>query len=242
MLNRLPLFPDSTRLQNDSLTIAGHDLAFLADEYGTPLYVYDRATMDACVAAYRSALKTHYPAQAEITYAGKAFLCTAIAQWTQQHQLWMDCTGEVELGIASAGGTPRERVLVHGVNKSPADLESALRYAGTVVVDNLTELRRIAGLFPVARSANSDLPNLWLRFQPGLAVATHHTHTQTGQLGSKFGMTPREIVEAVQICRSAQLPLNGMHFHQGSNFRDSAPLVSAIELALDLNKSRKVIR
>ena len=54
-------FQNSTRIQNNSLNMAGRSLASLADEYGTPLYLYDRATMDASVAAYKAALKTHYP-------------------------------------------------------------------------------------------------------------------------------------------------------------------------------------
>ena len=220
--------------------MAGRTLASLADEYGTPLYIYDRATMDASVAAYKVALKTHFPGLAEITYAGKAYLCRAIAQWTDQHKLWVDCTGEAEIGTAMAGGVGRERILMHGVNKSMTDLESALVRAGTLVVDNLTELKRIIGLFsdphfndplhPVRRM----FPNIWLRLQPGLAVETHHVHTQTGQWSSKFGMTPGEIMEAAQICKASKLPLTGMHFHQGSNFRNPSPLVTAIGIALDL--------
>ncbi len=220
--------------------MAGRTLASLADEYGTPLYIYDRATMDASVAAYKAALKTHFPALAEITYAGKAYLCRAIAEWTDQHKLWMDCTGEAEIGIAMTGDVGRERILMHGVNKSMTDLASALVHAGTIVVDNLTELKRIVSLFsdphfndplhPVRRI----FPNIWLRLQPGLAVETHHVHTQTGQWNSKFGMTPAEIMEAAQICKASNLPLTGMHFHQGSNFRNLSPLVTAIGIALDL--------
>ena len=161
--DRLALFPDSTRIQNDSLFIAGHALASLADRYQTPLYIYDRATMDACVVAYKGALKEYYPGPSEITYAGKAFLCKAIAQWTQEHKLWLDCTGEGEIAIAVAGNVPREHILVHGVNKSPADLKSAFRHAGTIVVDNLTELHRLRELVsnlhsPIPRSLASPAP------------------------------------------------------------------------------------
>jgi len=228
--DRLALFPDSTRIRNNVLTVAGQELAALAGQYGTPLYIYDRLSMDAAVAAYRGALKACYPAQAEITYAGKAFLCTAVAQWAHKQRLWLDCTGEGEIGIARAGGVPRGQLLVHGVNKSLADLRSAIKHAGTIVVDNLTELNRIIELF----SADGDFPSLWLRLQPGLAVTTHHSHTQTGQTASKFGMNAQEIAEAVGLCRRKQLPLRGLHFHQGSQFRDPAPLLPAIDLALDL--------
>ncbi|MGE5378658.1 MAG: diaminopimelate decarboxylase, partial [Bacteroidota bacterium] len=88
--DRLRLFPDSTSIESDSLTIAGHDLASLADRYGTPLYIYDRATMDAALAEYQSAFQEYYPASARITYAGKAFLCKAVAEWTQAHGLLVD--------------------------------------------------------------------------------------------------------------------------------------------------------
>lgn len=230
-MDRLSLFPDTTTIENDSLLIAGHRLASLADRYGTPLYLYDRATMDASVKSYTEALSAHYPVSSHITYAGKAFLCQAIAQWTQLHGLFVDCTGEGEIAVALAGGVPREKILVHGVNKSSADLRSALQNAGTIVVDNLTELERIRT--QVNQHRNTP-PSLWLRLVPGLAVGTHHVHTQTGQHDSKFGMTSEELLQAANVGKSAALQINGIHFHQGSNFRDPEPLIPAIELALDL--------
>ncbi len=231
--DRLALFPDSTRIRNDSLTIAGHNPASLADQYGTPLYIYDRATMDASIAAYQGALKAYYPAASDVTYAGKAFLCKAIAQWTRGHHLWLDCTGEGEIAVAAAGNVPRQNILMHGVNKSIADLKSAIQHAGTIVVDNLTELHRTHDLLS---NPDSRFPNLWLRLQPGIAVATQHVYTQTGQHDSKFGMTREEIIEAAAFCKQNNLPLNGIHFHLGSNFRNPEPLIPAIDLALDLSK------
>ncbi|MEP0804874.1 MAG: diaminopimelate decarboxylase [Chloroflexota bacterium] len=231
-MDRFDLFPVSTTIENNSLTIAGHSLASLADLYGTPLYLYDRATLDLSAQAYTDALAAHYPAPSRVTYAGKAFLCKAIARWTQTHGFFVDCTGEGEIGIAIAGGVPREHILVHGVNKSEADLKAAMSQAGTIVVDNLTELGRIAELWSKVEGQTS----LWFRLLPGLAVETHHAHTQTGQHDSKFGMTSEELLEAAEFCRKHNLPLKGIHFHQGSNFRDPEPLLPAIELALDLAK------
>ncbi|MBK9925471.1 MAG: diaminopimelate decarboxylase [Anaerolineales bacterium] len=249
-MDRLALFPDSTKIQNDKLTIAGHDLASLVDQYLTPLYIYDLSTLASSVKSYTDALSAYYPAPSHITYAGKAFLCKAIAEWTQGHDLFVDCTGEGEIAIAVAGGVPREHILVHGVNKSVDDLKSAIKYAGTIVVDNLTELKRLyvtlsgsEGSLPktseTLRSQQS-LPQsditIWLRLLPGVAVSTHHAHTQTGQHDSKFGMTREEILEAAKYCKEHDLPLTGIHFHQGSNFRDPEPLIPAIDMALDLAK------
>lgn len=233
-LERLKLFPDSTTVRNDSLFIAGQDLASLAADHGTPLYIYDRATLNAAVKSYADALSAYYPAPSHITYAGKAFLCKAIAEWTQEHNLYVDCTGEGEIAIALAANVKREHILVHGVNKSIADLTSALQHAATIVVDNLTELKRIESL--LTNYPKSPIPSLWLRLLPGVAVHTHHVATQTGQHDSKFGMTREELREATRFCKEYNLPLKGIHFHQGSNFRDPEPLIPAIELALDLAK------
>jgi diaminopimelate decarboxylase len=254
--DRLALFPDSTRVPNEALFIAGHDLAALADRYGTPLYVYDRLTLESSVKTYTEALSASYPSASHITYAGKAFLCKAVAQWTQEHDLFVDCTGEGEIAIAVAGNVPRKNILVHGVNKSIQDLKAALNHAGTVIVDNLTELRRIHVILSEAQELQSAvrdssvaaLPyttpvllqgngiSLWLRLLPGVAVTTHHSHTQTGQHDSKFGMTRAEILEAAMFCKEHDLPLKGIHFHQGSNFRDPEPMIPAIDMALDLAK------
>ncbi len=236
-MDRLQLFPLTTKIENDTLKIAGHDLASLVRDHGTPLYIYDRATMDNAASGYRSALAAHYPQHSSVTYAGKAFLNLAIAQWTQSHNLWVDCTGEGEIAIAVAGGVARENILVHGVNKSAADLKSAIQHAGTIVVDNLTELKNVVTASAVESNATkvaTTLPNLWLRLLPGVAVDTHHVHTQTGQHESKFGMTSAEIMEAAAFCRNNNLPLKGIHFHQGSNFRDASPLNAAIKLGVEL--------
>lgn len=233
MEKRLKLFPKSTEIHWDDgvhrLAVGGCDLTRLAEEYGTPLYVYDQSSLDAAVDEYRASLASHYPGPAGITFAGKALMNLAAARWAAGRGLWVDCTGAGELYIAARAGVPRAQILVHGVNKSPADLQAALASAGTIVVDNLTELARLAELADGA----TDFPQLWLRVRPGLAVETH-AFRQTGQNDSKFGMGFAEAVQAVTLCRTQGLPLTGVHFHQGSHFHDPQPIAPALERVLDL--------
>lgn len=227
-MNRLALFPDTTTIVNDSLSIAGCNLDQLADQFGTPLYIYDHATLDSAVLGYQTALGEYYPGRSSLSYASKAFLCIAIAEWTQQHGLWVDCTGLGEIAIAVKAGVPRERIVVHGVCKSAAEIKVACEHAGVIVVDNLSELQRL-----VVISHNQSIPDLWLRFQPGVVVETHN-YTQTGQVGSKFGMDSRQITQAAQSCEENNLPLKGLHFHLGSQFHDPTPLIPGIVRALDM--------
>lgn len=230
---RLQLFPLTTEVAlhrgQGALTIAGCDLTALAAQYETPLYLYDQATMDAAVAAYRDALATYYPHDGAITYAGKAFLCVAVAQWAQRRNLLLDCTGAGELRVAAAAGVPRQQILVHGVNKSPADLDAAVLQAGVIVVDNLVELTRLTERL----HGLAEQPELWLRVRPGTAVDTH-AYRQTGQEESKFGMSPAEVKTAVAVCQQTGLRLTGLHFHQGSHFHDAEPLAPALEMVLNL--------
>lgn len=229
-MKRLQLFPDTTRIENNQLTIAGYDLDALARDHDTPLYLYDKATLDNAARTYQSLLAAHYAAPASITYAGKAHLSKAMVRWAVAHDLTVDCTGLGEIGIAVAAEAPRANILVHGVNKSTADLKAACDHASVIVVDNLTELQRLSEL-----AREHPLPNLWLRFQPGMAVDTH-AYTQTGHEDSKFGMNDTQLRQAAEICRAQGLPLRGLHFHQGSQFRDPEPLAHGIERALDLAK------
>jgi len=231
MDKKLQLFPISTQIVDDKLTIGGCDVQSLADQYGTPLYLYDRADMDSAASLYRRFLSESWPGRWSVTYAGKAFLCTAIAQWAQGQGFTVDCTGAGEIGVAVRAGLPKEHIIVHGVNKSKEDLQAAIQDAGTIVVDNLSELGRLGKL----KASGSQIPDLWLRFQPGSSVDTH-AYTQTGHADSKFGMNWEQILAAVKICRENGLPLNGLHFHQGSQFRDPEPLGDGIDKALDLAK------
>ncbi len=226
---RLPLFPVTATVTEDRLTIAGCDLAELAQQWGAPLYLYDEATLVQAVQAYRQALKRHYPGPSGITYAGKAGLNLALAQWMAAQGVWLDCTGLGELHIASAAGVPRKQILVHGVNKTAQDLAAAVEKARVIVVDNLTELERLATL---AQARSGPFPELWLRIRPGLAVETH-AFRQTGQEDSKFGTSYPEALEAVRLCQAQGLPLTGLHFHQGSHFHDPTPLGPALDQALD---------
>lgn len=233
---RQAIFPITTEIDKsggaDSLIIGGCPVAALAAEYGTPLYLYDRATLDEAVDSYRAAFAVHYPEGGEITYAGKAGINVALAQWAQRRGVWLDCTGVGELHVATVAGAGRERILVHGVAKSEADLRAAVRTAGVIVVDNLTELHKL-GEMAAQHPPHRPFPDLWLRLRPGLAVETH-AFRQTGQQDSKFGMSARDARHAVHFAREQGLPLTGLHFHQGSHFRDPGPIGPAVEMALEL--------
>lgn len=232
--SNLSLFPDTAHVAPDGhLHLAGLEAAALAAEFGTPLYVYDEATIRARCRAYRDALAAHYPAPGKVAYAAKAFLCTALAQLVAEENLGLDVVSGGELHIALRAGFPAARIHFHGNNKSPAELAFALDSgAGRIVVDNFYELETLARL-----AAERDVvAAIWLRLSPDVDAHTH-AYRKTGLLDSKFGfpLATGDAARAVQIALSSpHLALTGLHAHIGSQIFEIAPFVQTVSTLLDL--------
>ena len=148
-MKTLALFPPSTHLdEKGQLWLGGCPASSLAREFGTPLYVFDEATLRARCREYRQALAQHYPSTGQVAYASKAYLNLALAQLFAQEGLGLDVVSGGELYVARQADFPAERIHFHGNNKTPAELAVALdEGVGRIVVDNfheLDELERLA--------------------------------------------------------------------------------------------------
>lgn len=214
------------------LTIAGCDLAALAAEDGTPLYLYDQATLDAAVAEYRAALAAHWPGSAEVAYAAKAWLSVAVAQWAAARDLGMDVVSLGEMEIARRAGFPPARMHVHGNNKPRAFVDAAVvAGVGRIVVDGEADLEQT---IQAARMAGRRQA-IWLRLNPAVAGDTHR-HMETGSLASKFGLSLADgsaYRAALRALAAPEVELVGLHTHIGSQIADPAPLVAATERLLE---------
>jgi diaminopimelate decarboxylase len=206
----LSLLPASARLDAAGrVQLGGVDLASLADEFGTPLYVYDEDEIRARCRAYRE----HFPAGA--AYASKAFLCTAMARVVAEEGMWIDVSTGGELHVALHAGFPPERILMHGNNKSDDELAYALDTGvARIVVDSWDELERLHRLAP----ARSVRPRVQVRVTPGVEAHTHE-HIMTGAEDSKFGFgldDGNALAAAQQIVERDELEFAGFHSHIGS--------------------------
>lgn len=206
--------------QAGRLEIGGCDTLALAEQFGTPLYVFDEAAFTARVRELAAAFNAAYPGEVALVYAGKAFLTTGFARLLEAEGLWLDVASGGELYTAQVAGFPPGRLVVHGNNKSEQELRMSLDAgAGRLVVDNLPELDRLMAL-----AEGRTVPTrLLLRVRPGIPVHTHN-HMRTGQEDSKFGLGPEEVTQAIDRLRSAaNLRLVGLHAHLGSQLHDPEP-------------------
>jgi len=125
-METLALFPLTTRVDEDGrLWLGGCLASSLAHEFGTPLYVFDEATLRARCQTYRRALADHYPGPGHVAYASKAYLNLALAQLFEQEGLHLDVVSSGELYVARQADYPGRRIHFHGNNKSPAELAMA---------------------------------------------------------------------------------------------------------------------
>ncbi len=244
MSNKLDIFPYAATIDNSGhLALHGHRAKELATQYGTPLYVYDVETIRHQLAAYRRGLSA-YRGQTRLTYASKAFQCTALAQFMTQEKVWLDVASAGEIFIAQNGGANPAEMHMHGNNKTAYDLQTALEAGvGRIVVDNEDELYRLAKM----AQARQQFVKIWLRITPGIAVETHQ-YILTGASDSKFGFSlkhAKEIAKEIISKHPKQksenplefLQLTGLHVHLGSHFHDAEPVGEAMDCLLDLANS-----
>ncbi|MFE9423992.1 diaminopimelate decarboxylase [Kitasatospora sp. NPDC006697] len=216
-------WPASARaLPGGELAIGGVGLADAADRFGTPLYLLDEAELRTRARAYRTALP-----HAEVCYAAKAFLCSAVADWVAEEGLGLDVCSAGELRLAAAAGFPAQRMILHGNAKSPEELRLALRLrVGRIVIDGLAEIPRLAAL-----AVAEEPQRVLVRVLPGVA-AGHHAAVRTGVAGQKFGfpIDGGDAAEAVRrVLAQPGLRLAGLHCHLGSQITEVAPFLAAID-------------
>lgn len=230
---KLPLFPLGTTVDADGqLRLSGLRAVDLGQQFGTPLYVYHLNTIRHQIQRYRRAL-AGYRGASQLTYAGKAFLCLALARLLADEAVGLDVCSGGEIFIARHGGVDPAQMHLHGNNKTPLDLEAALAAGvGRIVVDNQAELDLLAQL----TQGRPQPLEIWLRLTPNVAVETHHRYTVTGTADSKFGFALAE-AEAIAdrlLAESSPLRLTGLHLHLGSHFHEAGPVTQALEKLLDL--------
>ncbi len=225
------LWPLTTVIdERGRLIIGGCDAATLAHRYGTPLYIFDEATIRAACRTYRAALASCYRGETTVHYASKALLNIAIARLIADEELGLDVVSGGELYVALRAGFPPQRIHLHGNAKTRAELEQALAAGiGQIVIDNLDELEMLVHL-----TAHRPYPQaVALRIAPDIATATH-AHIQTGHAASKFGLPLAALdVAATRLREASGLILTGIHAHLGSQLFDLKPYAAAIDVLLD---------
>ena len=210
-------------------------LTKIAQEFGTPCYVYSRKALTDAFNAYEAAcLRPNGERRARVHYAMKANSNLAILNVFAKLGAGFDIVSGGELARVLAAGGSADKVVFSGVGKSREEMIAALK-AGVKCfnlesIPELTRLNEVAGSLGIKARIS-------LRINPDVDPKTH-PYISTGLKGNKFGIAYDDVIATYQA--AAQMPfceIVGIDCHIGSQITEMSPYLDALDRVLDLIKS-----
>lgn len=203
-------------------------LSDIAQEFGTPCYVYSHARIVENYRAFSSALASRPHL---IAYAAKANSNKAILRILAREGAGVDAVSGGEMARAREAGIPSERIVFTGVGKRGDEIERALRDGILLLnVESIAEMEQVGR---IAR-ALSVCARIGIRVNPEILVHTH-PHVATGGRGDKFGLPVAQALLAYRRARAERaLDPAGIHMHIGSQITNLSSYRDGLRILCDL--------
>jgi diaminopimelate decarboxylase len=219
--------------RNGELFAENTPLVSIAKEFGTPTYVYSKATLVENFSAYANACKSNGRDEktALVCYSVKSNSNLAVLNLLHRLGSGFDIVSGGELlRVIAAGGDPR-KVIFSGVGKTHDEMKLALRH--DILCFNVESTAELQRLNEVAGEMGKQAP-VSLRVNPNVDAKTH-PYISTGLKENKFGIAYDEALTAYRT--AAALPhirVAGIDCHIGSQLLDDAPLLEALDRLIEL--------
>ena len=217
----------------DALYAENLPLAQIANEVGTPTYVYSRAALTKNFMAYADACREHGRGDtgALVCYSVKSNSNLAVLNLLGKLGSGFDIVSGGELlRVLAAGGDPH-KVIFSGVGKSADEIELALSHDILCFnVESIAELHRLSTIATrVGRPARVSL-----RVNPDVDPKTH-PYISTGLKENKFGIAFEDALDTYRIAHDLpNIEVTGIDCHIGSQLLDDAPLLEALDKVIEL--------
>ncbi|MCO4820191.1 MAG: diaminopimelate decarboxylase [Bacteroidetes bacterium] len=212
-------------LQEKSYQIQGVDLLNVADEFGSPVYVYDA---DKIVKQYKKLCDAFKGVDLKIKYACKALTNINILKLLRQQGCGLDTVSiqEVLLGL-EAGFEPSE-ILYTPNCVSFEEIQKAVDVGVQINIDNISILEQFGNEY------GSTVP-VCIRLNPHI-MAGGHSHISVGHIDSKFGVSIHQVPHLLRVVKMYDIQVNGLHMHTGSDILDAEVFLIGAELLFNVAK------
>ena len=213
-------------LIKDKYTIQGLDLAKVASEFGTPVYIYDA---DKIKNQYEHIINSFPGVDLHIKYAMKALSNISILKYLKTLGAGLDAVSiqEVQLGL-SVGYEPKEIIFTPSCVDF-AEIEEAISLGVTINIDNIAILEQFGhkygGKIPVC-----------IRLNPHI-MAGGNNKISTGHIDSKFGISIFQSRHLLRVLETYNIHVNGLHMHTGSDMLDAEVFLKGAEILFDFAKN-----
>ena len=204
------------------------ELINIAEQFGTPIYVYDSDKIKSQFFRLKNAFKSIH--NLRINYAVKASPNISILKFLNNLGAGLDTVSiqEVELGL-KAGFNPKKIIFTpNGINIE--ELEEASKKNIQINIDNLSVLEQFGSKYP-------DCP-VCIRINPHI-MAGGNNNISVGHIDSKFGISIHQIPHLLRIVNNTKMKINGIHMHTGSDILDIDVFLNASEILFSAAKEFK---
>ena len=226
----LPL-PAHIHYRDHALCVEEVTLESLAEEHGTPLFVYSQQAMLDALAAYQRGLagREHL-----ICYAMKANSNLAVLRTLVQAGCGLDIVSGGEMARALAAGAAPAKIIFSGVGKTRQEMRDAL--GAGIGCFNVESTAELDVLDAVAREMGLRAP-VSIRVNPNVDAKTH-PYISTGLKDNKFGIAHEDVLRTYRHAAGCSgLQVLGIDCHIGSQITETAPYLEAMDRVLDLVES-----
>ena len=195
----------------------------IAEDYGSPVYIYDAATIEQ---QYQKLTSAFQNCNAKFFYACKALSNINILQLIHNIGSNLDCVSinEVQLGL-KAGFTPQQIIFTPNCVDF-SEIEAAKELGVHINIDNMSILEQFGNKF------GNSYP-VCIRINPHI-MAGGNMKISTGHIDSKFGISIHQLRHIQRVVKSTGLVVHGLHMHTGSEIKDIEVFIRSLDILLDI--------
>lgn len=213
------------KLSAGSYTIQGLDVHALAREYGTPLYVYDGATIAGQIGRLKQAFSG---VDLKIKYAAKALTNLSVLKLIRKEGAGVDVVSLNEAQLAFRAGFTAAEIMFTPSGVDFEEIAEAVSLGLTINLDSLSVLAKFGERY-------GDKYPCCIRLNPNI-MAGGNIKISTGHSNSKFGISILQLDEILEVTRRYSIRMAGLHIHTGSEITDSGVFLQMADILYDISR------
>ncbi|MHA3046915.1 diaminopimelate decarboxylase [Riemerella anatipestifer] len=202
--------------------ITNQNLLSVAEEFGTPVYVYDAES----IKHQYEKLTSSFSEKTRFFYAAKALTNINILKYVEKLGASLDCVSINEVKLGLKAGFPKDRILFTPNSVDISEVEEAVELGVHINIDNISILEqfgtKFGGSYPI-----------FVRVNPHIFAGGNYK-ISTGHIDSKFGISIHQMRHIERVAKTTGLNVEGLHMHTGSEIKDPDVFLQGLEIMFEL--------
>lgn len=201
------------------------ELLAIAEEFGTPVYVYDT---DKIATQYAKLIQS-FDTETRFFYAAKALTNINILRFVQKLGANIDCVSNNEVKLALKAGFEPSKILFTPNCVDFSEIEEVMQLGAHINIDNISILEQFGNKY-------GDTHPIFIRINPHIFAGGNY-NISTGHIDSKFGISIHQMRHIQRIIKSTNVRVEGLHMHTGSEIKDVDVFIQGLEIMLEMTEN-----